>query len=287
MDLEKLKAYYYLTKPGIIYANVITAVAGYLFGSQWHIDAGALLGVTIGTSLVIAGACTYNNILDIRIDTQMKRTQNRALVTGAISRRAAGLYASLLVSLGFAILAWFTNLTVFIIGLIGLIDYVVLYGWAKRHSSISTIVGSVSGSTSIVAGYCAATGSFDAAALLLFAILTIWQMPHFYAIAMYRKTDYAAASLPLMPLRRRDTIVRVRILAYIVALILSSILLTTAGYAGWVCMVILVVLSGWWLLLGLKNYRLPAKAWGKQMFLFSLAVNLGISLAVAIGSVTP
>lgn len=283
----RLRAYYELTKPGIIYANVITAIAGYLFGSKWDIDTGAFLGVVIGTSLVIAGACVYNNIMDREIDKRMKRTAKRALVTGSITVRSAYLYASLLTALGFATLALFTNLTVVIIGLIGIIDYVLLYGWSKRHTPISTIVGSVSGSTSIIAGYCAATGSFDKAAVLIFLILAIWQMPHFYAIAMYRKTDYAAASLPLMPLRRRDAIVKARIMAYIVAMLLASILLTTTGYAGVICMLILVGLSAAWLLLGLKNYRNSTKVWGKQMFLFSLVVNLGISLAVSIGSVTP
>jgi protoheme IX farnesyltransferase len=285
MNKRVLKAYYYLAKPGIVYANVLTAVAGYLYGSAWHIKLDEFAGVVIGIALVIGGACAYNNILDRNFDKQMKRTKNRALVTGEISPLAAGIFASLLVSLGFGLLARFTNPTVVIIGLIGIIDYVILYGWAKRHTPFSTIIGSVSGSTSIVAGYCAATGRFDVDAFLLFLILTLWQMPHFYAIAMYRKQDYTDIKVPLMPLLRSAATAKARIISYIVAMLAASILLTVWGSANLVCLAILVVLSLWWLYIGIKNYSMDVVPWGKKMFFFSLTVNLGISVAVAIGSI--
>lgn len=285
---KKLKTYYDLTKPGIIYANAITAIAGYLFGSKWQVQAGAFLGVVAGTSLVIASACVFNNVLDRKIDLQMKRTQGRALVVGTISPRAALFFASALALLGFGTLALLTNWRVLLIGLAGFIDYIILYGWAKRHSIYSTIVGSVSGSASIMAGYVAASGKIDVAAWLLFAILALWQMPHFYSIALYRRKDYAAAGLPVMPVQRSATVAKLRILEYILALTIVSLLLFTTGYAGLVYLLILVVLSMSWFVIGVQNYRVAdSAAWGKQMFLFSLIVNLGISLAVAIGSVAP
>jgi protoheme IX farnesyltransferase len=216
----------------------------------------------------------------------MKRTKNRALVTGEISVAAALVYATLLTACGFVLLSYLTNFTVVLIGLIGIIDYVIVYGWAKRNTPLSTIIGSISGSTSIVAGYCAATNSFDTNAVLLFLILAIWQMPHFYAIAMYRKSDYTNIKVPLMPLLRSTETAKLRIIAYIVALLLVSIALTVWGSANVVSLVILAVLIIWWLYTGVKNYQLDAVAWGKKMFMFSLTVNLGISLAVAIGQLT-
>lgn len=284
MDTKKLKAYYELTKPGIIYANVLTAIAGYLYGSAWHIELDVLAGIVAGIALVIGGACVYNNVLDRNFDSQMKRTKQRALVTGEVSVSAALVYATTLVVSGFLILGLLTNLTVVIIGLVGIIDYLVVYGWAKRHTPLSTIVGSVSGSTSIVAGYCAATGRFDVDAALLFLILTLWQMPHFYAIAMYRKSDYSAIEVPLMPLLRSAETAKRRIMAYIVALLFAAVGLSVWGSANIACLAILVVLTVWWLYTGIKNYQLPAAKWGKKMFLFSLIVNVGISVAVAIGS---
>lgn len=287
MDMKILKTYYDLTKPGIIYANALTAIAGYLFGSKWNIETGSFLGVIIGTSLVIAGACVYNNVLDRGIDRRMKRTKQRALITGVVSAQAALLFATTLATVGFLLLALLTNLTVVVIGIVGLIDYVILYGWTKRHSTISTIVGSVSGSTSIIAGYCAATGRFDTPAALLFLVLTLWQMPHFYAIAMFRKSDYIAAGLPLMPLKQPERTVKLRMLAYIAAYIIAAVLLTTAGNAAVVSMLIMVTLGCVWLYKGIASFSLESAKWGKMMFLFSLTVNIGISFAVAIGSIAP
>jgi protoheme IX farnesyltransferase len=286
VDTKKLTAYYDLTKPGIIYANVLTAIAGYLFGSSWHIRLGVLAGVICGIALVIGGACVYNNILDRNFDSRMERTKKRALVTGAISVPAAFTYATVLVAGGFLFLGFLTNLTVVIIGLVGIVDYIILYGWAKRHTPLSTIVGSISGSTSIVAGYCAATNHIGVDAVLLFLILTLWQMPHFYAIALYRKSDYSAIDVPLMPIVRSGETAKLRIMAYIVALLLAVVALTVWGTANVICLVVLVVLTGWWLQVGIKNYRLNSVSWGKKMFLFSLVVNIGLSLAISFGSVS-
>lgn len=286
--LAKVKSYYWLSKPGIIYANLLTALAGYMFGSAWNVQVKPFLGVLAGVTLVIAAAAVYNNVLDRKIDKQMKRTKQRSLVTGDIGVRSALLYATGLMLLGFIILGLCTPLLVSIIGVIGFVDYVALYGWTKRHTLYSTLVGSISGSTAIVAGYCTATGRFDVGAWLLFAILILWQIPHFYAIALYRRRDYAAAGLPVMPVMRSVSTAKRRIIAYIIAYIMASILLTTQGYAGISCMVILVALGVAWLIKGLQTYAdKDDVAWGKQMFLFSLVVNIGLSLAITFGSVTP
>jgi protoheme IX farnesyltransferase len=285
MDPKKLRAYYYLTKPGIIYANVLTAIAGYLYGSAWHISLSVLSGVVVGVALIIGGACAYNNVLDRDFDKKMKRTKNRALVTGEISVTAALVFATVLVVSGFILLGYLTNLTVVIVGLIGIVDYVILYGWAKRNTTLSTIIGSVSGSTSIVAGYCAATNSFDIDAVLLFLILTLWQMPHFYAIAMYRKADYTNIKVPLMPLVRSAETAKRRIIGYIVAMLIATVGLTVWGSANWLYLVILGGLTAWWLYLGIKHYKTDEVTWGKKMFLSSLTVNIGISVAVAIGTI--
>src|SRR6476469_5677288 len=112
MDMRVIKKYYQLTKPGIIYANALTAIAGYLFGSAWGINFIEFFAVVIGTALVIAGACVYNNVLDRRIDMHMQRTGKRALVTGEITPAAALIFATTLEVIGFGLLLRFTNLTV-------------------------------------------------------------------------------------------------------------------------------------------------------------------------------
>lgn len=283
-----IKAYYALTKPGIIYGNGLTAIAGFLFASQWHIDIVRFSALVGGTALVIASACVYNNVMDRSIDTIMKRTKGRALVRGDISPRAALIYASLLGIAGFALLARYTNgLTVFI-GAIAFIDYLFAYGYAKRHSIHSTLVGSISGSASITAGYVAVTGTFDSNAFFLFLLLTLWQMPHFYAIAIYRREDYAAAHLPVLSVARGVQPAKQQIMVYIALLLVAIMLFPVFGSASIVSMVILGLLTALWFVKGLRGYQNPdAVAWAKDMFLFSLIVNLAISACVAVASILP
>lgn len=281
----KLKQYYQLVKPGIIYGNMLTATAGFLFASRWHIKVVPFLSMLVGTSLVIAAACTYNNVMDKDIDSKMKRTQKRALVRGDISVKSALVYASLLVVVGFAILSFGVNARVVGIGIVGFIDYIVFYGWSKRHSPWSTIIGSISGATPILAGYVAFTNKIDVNGLLLFASMIVWQMPHFYAIAMYRHDEYAAAHLPVLTVSRGSHAARIRILAYIAVYSLVTATLSIYGRAGYTYAIIMELLILVWLYRGVRKYALDDIAWGKSMFLFSLIVMLGFSASVALGSI--
>jgi protoheme IX farnesyltransferase len=150
------KTYYSLTKPGIIYGNAMTAIAGYLFGSQWHIEWDIFLAFLLGNILIIASACVFNNYIDRGIDAKMSRTKKRATATGKISPIAVNIYAAALGTAGFIILTK-TNTITFLIGLAAFFSYVVLYGAAKRKTIHGTLVGTLPGSASLVAGYTAAT----------------------------------------------------------------------------------------------------------------------------------
>lgn len=283
-----LKSYYTLTKPGIIYSNSLTAFAGFLFASRWNIDLQLLAAVVGGTALVIASACVYNNLMDRSIDRVMQRTKNRELVRGAISSRAAAMYATVLGLAGFGLLVAYTNTLTVVIGAIAFADYLFAYGYAKRHSVYSTLVGSLSGSASIVAGYVAVTGVFDANALFLFLLLTLWQMPHFYAIAIYRHDDYAAAGLPVLSVRYGIAAAKRHIMAYVGLFALTVGLFPIFGSASIASMTVLGVLSIWWFAKGLRSYAsTDSVQWAKQMFFASLIVNLAISGCVAVASILP
>src|SRR5262249_4458865 len=146
----------------------------------------------VGMGLIIASACIFNNYIDRELDAKMARTQKRALVTHEISVAAALLFAIALGAAGFVVLSRTNPLTV-AVGPTAIITYVIFYGWARRHSVHGTLVGTIPGAASLVAGYTAATGRLDTAAWLLFAIMVVWQMAHFYSIATYRLADYKAA----------------------------------------------------------------------------------------------
>jgi protoheme IX farnesyltransferase len=286
--ITPFKAYYRLTKPGIIYGNLLTTAGAFLLASKWHIDFSLFLGVLAGTALVIASACVFNNYIDRGIDEKMARTSKRAIVTGKINGRGAITYASLLGVLGFSTLILFTNSLVVVIGLVAFFDYIVLYGITKRRSVHGTLVGTIAGSAPPVAGYCAVTDHFDSGALVIFLIMVCWQMVHFYAIAIRRSKDYKAAKIPVMPLVKGIESTKIQMLLYTAAFIASVIALSLLGYTGYTFAVVMAALGLVWLWKGLKSFKIKDNvAWAKHMFLFSLIVLLSFSVMMTVGSVLP
>jgi heme o synthase len=240
----------------------------------------------LGTALVIAAGCVYNNYLDRHIDKKMQRTKKRALVSGAISPRQALIFATLLGILGFLILTLFTNALAVIIGIVGIVSYVAVYGFWKRRSDYGTLVGSIAGATPIVAGYCAASGHFDLGAILLALILATWQMPHFYAIAMYRSKDYKAADIPVLPLTRGNKAAKLQIIVYTALFLAASTSLTFFGYTGYIYLVVMSLLGITWLCLGVSGLKAPDDdAWARKMFMFSLITILCTSIMISIGGI--
>lgn len=281
--MEKFKDYYNLTKPGIIYGNLITAIGGFLLASKNHVDLSLLIFTLLGTSLIIGSACIFNNYIDREIDVKMARTAKRALVSGSIKPREALIFGSILGLVGLAILIVHTNVVVVLIGSLAFVIYVIFYGLAKRRSVHGTLVGSLSGAAPIVAGYCAVTDDFNDAAVILFLTLVAWQMAHFYAIATYRFNDYKAASIPVLPVIKGVRQTKIQIVAYIAAFIVATSCLTFFGYSGYLFMIVMLILGLWWLYMGLKGLgKAKSKQWGRQMFLFSLVIIVALSFMLSI-----
>lgn len=280
---------YNLTKPGIIYANAFTAAVGFLFACKWKIDWLLFVSLVVGTSLVIASACVCNNYIDRDIDKKMARTRERALARGTISGREALLFAGALGVLGFAILALETNALTVVIGAVAFIDYVILYGISKRRSVHGTVVGSISGAAPVAAGYVAVSGRLTLDAWLLFAIMVAWQMPHFYAIAIFRGDDYAAAGIPVWPVRRGIASTKRQILLYIGALCVALVALSVYGSAGVSFAVFSLALGISWAVLAARGVLRPVddRRWARQLFFVSLFVLLGIMTAVSVARLLP
>jgi protoheme IX farnesyltransferase len=285
------KTYYRLAKPGIIYGNALNIAAGFFLaaGHLKHFDFWTLVAAMVGSSLVIASGCVFNNFIDRAIDQKMARTKKRALVSGTVSGPAALVYATLLGLLGFAVLAAYTNALTVYVGLVGILFYVVMYSIWKRRSIYGTLVGSVSGAIPPVAGYTAVTGNLDAGAWILFAILALWQMPHFYAIAMYRLDDYASAGLPVLPVKKGMHHTKIQIVGYIAAFIVATSLLTFLGYTGYIYLAVVTLLGLAWLWKGLKGFRagVDDKGWARKMFFFSLIITLSLDIMLSVGALLP
>lgn len=281
--MHQIKNYYHLAKPGIIYGNLFTAVAGFLFASEGHIDGLRLIALAAGIAGVIGAACVLNNIIDRGIDKKMVRTKKRALVTGDISVPAAIICAVTLGVIGFWLLVMYTNLLTVALGAAALFLYVVVYGIAKRKTVYGTLIGAIPGAIPPVAGYIAVTNQLDGAAWLLFFILLAWQMPHFYAIAIYRRDDYKAADIPVWPLKKGIESTKLQMLAFIICFIALTMLLTALGYTGVGFAVVMLLMGFLWVRKARQGARTKDdNAWARGMFVFSLKVLLVFCFLLAV-----
>ncbi|WP_375386316.1 heme o synthase [uncultured Microbacterium sp.] len=284
-----LLRYASLTKPGVLAANVMTLVAGFLLASGDRIDGVLLAGAVTGTTLVIASACTINNVLDRDIDTRMLRTSERATVTGSVTVARAAVFGVVLGAAGLAVLVTMTNALVVIIGVAGFVTYVVFYGMlGKRRSVHGTLVGSLSGAAPILAGYAAVTGQIDGIAALAFLALFAWQMPEFYSIAIYRRDEYAAAGVPVISVVYGVRRTIAAIFAYTAIFVAATLGVGLLADLGIIYAVVMGITGAGWIGLGVRGFSAAdSSAWARQMFRYSLIAVLVFCVMISIGAPLP
>lgn len=288
---QTLKQYVSLTKPGVLFGNVLTGAAGFLLAAAHirHYNLVLFAATIIGMTLIIAAACALNNVLDRDIDKIMARTKKRAIASGAIAPLPAATFALVLGLLGMIVLALWVNWLVVGIGVTGFVVYVWLYGaFSKRRSPHGTLVGSISGALPILAGYCAVAGRIDAGAIVVFLILFFWQFPEFYSIAIYRREEYAAARIPVMTVATSIPSTKRQIFIYSLLFILSVMALTPLGYTGYIYAGVMAVAGGYFIVCTWRGLgAADDNAWARQTFHYSLNILLLLSLMLAIGGLLP
>jgi protoheme IX farnesyltransferase len=280
-----LRNFYSLTKPGIVFGNLITVIGGFLLASRGHPNFLQFCFTIIGISLIVASGCVFNNIIDRDIDKIMERTKYRVLPLNLITIKQAIIFAIILLILGANVLYIKVNPLTCLFSLFGFFIYIVAYSlWFKRHSVYGTIIGSVAGAMPPVAGFSAVTGKFELGALLLFLIMLFWQIAHSYAIAIYRLTDYHKAHIPVLPVKYGVARTRIAIVIYISVFIISTLSLYIFGYANYGYLVVVVLAGLLWLLIGLLGLfkHQNDMLWAKQIFAFSIVIILITFVAMSI-----
>jgi protoheme IX farnesyltransferase len=240
-----------------------------------------------GIGCVIASGCVFNNYIDRDIDGLMERTKKRALVQHVISNTRALIFGVILMLIGFGVLVSFTNKVTVLVAVLGFFVYVGVYSlWLKRISVHSALVGSISGAVPIAVGYLAVTGSIDNAVLILFFSMVLWQMPHSYAIALYRLSDYKNASIPVMPLTYGVLSTKIQMVMY--ALLYTSVvsLLYFYSYVGILYFYVMLAAGLFWVIqciygLSISNEQ-DQKKWAKKVFLFSIILLLIFCIMISI-----
>jgi len=278
------KRYVNLVKPGIVMGNAISVTGGFFLASHGHANFPLFLMTLVAVSLVVGSGCAFNNVIDRDIDAIMVRTKDRVLVTGLVSPRRALAWAAFLGVAGLIILGAEVTPLAAMLALVGFVVYVGLYSlYLKRHSVHGTLVGSVAGAMPPVIGYCAVTGRFDAGAALILLIFALWQMPHSYAIAILRTSDYAAAGIPVLPVKSGIAATKRQIIAYIVALMVAVLALAADGYAGFAYTVVATGVTIYWLAMAITGFRTTNDvAWARRMFVCSIVVVAALSVAMSL-----
>jgi protoheme IX farnesyltransferase len=222
-----------LTKPGITRLVLVTTAVGYYLGSTGSLDWALLLHALLGTGLLAAGTNALNQYAERKVDGAMKRTRSRPLPAGRISPTLALLFSAAISVIGTVYLVVLVNPLTAGLGAASLLIYIFAYTPLKRRTSWCTIVGAVPGAIPPMMGWTAVTGRVDVLAWVLFGIVFLWQMPHFYAIGWMYRHDYARAGFPMLPVVDEDGERTARqILVYTIALVMVSVLTTVLGLTG-------------------------------------------------------
>ncbi|MDD1503480.1 heme o synthase [Lysinibacillus sp. CNPSo 3705] len=262
-------------KTGIIKSNLIPMWAGLTLGMYKNKmtfveNIPEIIFATIGSALVIGAAGTFNNVYDRDIDAIMPRTQSRPTVTGEMSAKTALTLAFAMLILGAALLALASPLAAGF-GLLGVFLYVVPYTmWTKRRTIYNTEIGSIGGAVPALIGWAAVSSDITHPAILgLFLVMVIWQMPHFYAIAIRKHADYEAAGVPMLPVVKGMRRTYYQSNFYLILLILSSFLFGTLSVG---IMLVALLLSIAWLVMSIYGYHSNKDQikWATKMFVFSL-----------------
>lgn len=267
------KDYVTLAKMGIVTSNLITVFAGIYLASVYTDFAllqnlHVVILTMVGAGLVMAGGCTLNNYIDRDIDHLMERTKERPSVTGTLKGAnilTAGIIQS---TIGIMLLAS-VEMIAAVFGLIGLFVYVVVYSlWLKRVSTLNTVAGAISGAVPPLIGWAAVDPSLHLYGWLLFAIMFIWQPPHFLALAMRRSDEYKRAGVPMLPVVAGNQMTKRQIVLYVAVLLPISLFLYEFGV---IYTVVAALLGVGWLVLGMAGFQMKDDIkWSRWMFVYSL-----------------
>ncbi len=260
--------YYELGKPRVVMLIMFTAVAGMFLAAPGLPPLNALIFGTLGIALAASSAAAINHVLDRRFDEQMARTRNRPLPTGHVTERQALGYALVLAVVSMVLLWGCVTALTAVLTFASLIGYAVIYTvWLKHATPQNIVIGGAAGAAPPVLGWTAVTGSVDPHSLLLFLIIFTWTPPHFWALAIARRDEYAKAGIPMLPVAYSTDFTRLHILLYTILLVIVTLLPYLTGMSGLIYLVAAVILGGRFLFRALQlkvreDARLPMQTFG-------------------------
>ena len=280
--------YYELTKPKVVALIVFTAIVGTLLASPGWPPFAALVWGNIGIALAASCAAAINHVLDRRIDEQMSRTRSRPLPTGGLEAKQALLFAGVLGVLSMLVLWFLVNPLTAVLTFASLIGYAVIYTvYLKRATSQNIVIGGAAGAAPPVLGWAAVTNSIDPNALLLFLIIFIWTPPHFWALAIARKDEYAQAGIPMLPVTHGVPYTRLQVLLYTVLLVLVTLMPWIVRMSGLVYLAAVLVLNARFLYYAFQLKMTERAELPMKVFRFSITYLMWLFVALLVDHYIP
>ena len=280
--------YLELTKPKVVLLIVFTAIVGTLLSTPGMPPFAALVWGNLGIALAASCAAAINHVLDQKIDEKMARTRSRPFPTGVMSNTQALSFAGVLGIASMLILWLLVNPLTAVLTFFSLIGYAVIYTvWLKRATSQNIVIGGAAGAAPPVLGWAAVTNSIDPNALLLFLIIFIWTPPHFWALAIARKDEYARAGIPMLPVTHGVAYTRLQVLLYTVLLVLVTLMPFITGMSGLIYLATALILNGFFLYYALVMKFTDRAELPMRVFKFSIQYLMWLFVALLVDHYVP
>ncbi|MEH2448524.1 MAG: heme o synthase [Nostoc sp.] len=285
--LQVIQSYYQLTKPRIIPLLLITTAGSMWIAAKGEVDPLLLLVTLTGGTLAAASAQTINCVYDRDIDYDMERTRHRPMPSGKVQPRDALIFAIALATISFTLLAVFANLLAALLAFSGIVFYILVYThWLKRHTPQNIVVGGAAGAIPALVGWAAVTGTLSWSAWLIFAIVFLWTPPHFWALALMIKDDYAKVGIPMLPVIEGTAATVKQIWYYTLLTVVATVLLVyPLGASGILYAAIALILGGLFIH---KSWRLlqnpEDRTVARELFLYSISYMMLLCLGMVVDS---
>jgi protoheme IX farnesyltransferase len=285
--LQVLQSYYQLTKPRIIPLLLITTAGSMWIAAKGQVDPMLLLVTLFGGTLAAASAQTINCIYDRDIDYEMERTRHRPIPSGRIQSRDALIFAIALAVISFSLLSVFANLLAALLAMAGIGFYVLVYThWLKRHSTLNIVIGGAAGAIPTLVGWAAVTGNLSWTAWLLFAIVFLWTPPHFWALALMIRDDYAKVGVPMLPVVAGNPATVRQIWWYTLITVAATLMLVyPLQQTGFVYSAIALYLGGVFIYKAWQLLHNPSdRNLARGLFLYSISYMMLLCLGMVVDS---
>lgn len=278
-----LKSYYELCKPNVVYMMLICAFVGMLLAEQ-YVSSYLYLFISLsGIALCAASAAAINQVIDRETDASMTRTDQRPLPQGELSPTHASIFAFVIGALGAMILYFFVNTLTMILTISSLIGYAFIYTvYLKRATPQNIVIGGLAGAAPPLLGWSSVTNTIDPYALLLVLIIFVWTPPHFWALAIYRKDEYAKESIPMLPVTHGVEFTKLQIVLYTIILFIVSVLPYIVLMSGIIYLVSALILSSIFLYYSIKLFVSEDNEIAMKTFQFSIYYIFLIFLALLV-----